>query len=170
MNILDTPTSFSSIPEIAARRAADTSNDVSLYLLKAVEQTVDALTEMERGLEMVQEVVSGAEKQFWKPDPPEKLLENADDIIKVLQTAVDHYCQLHRAFNSKKKAAHADRALNGDNEDQVVLSYDRVLDRIQRVVEALESLKWTLMDVQALSEPSSETFDNADDLIAELNR
>lgn len=171
MNTLDDrPINFTSIPAIAARRAADTSNDVSLYLLRQVERTVDALTEIERGLEMVQEVARGAEKLFWESEPPKSVVENAGETIGVLQDAVDHFCELHEVFKGKKRAARIARELNGEHEDQVVLSYDRALDGLQRAVEALESLKWTLMDIQALSEPRSDTFDNASDLIAELER
>jgi hypothetical protein len=71
-------------------------------------------------------------------------------------------------YLAKKKAAFDARELNGENEDLVVQSYNRTIDQVCSALEAVESLKWTLMDLQALSEPASKTYDNVEALLADL--
>lgn len=96
--------------------------------------------------------------------------EDADDYVRVLGEAAKWLKQLCEVYISKEQAARDDQELHGENEDLVVTSYDRAITRAAGALEAVESLKWTITDLQALSEQGrSKQYTDVEELISDLN-
>jgi len=78
-----------------------------------------------------------------------------------------------RAFYAELKAglqaAQNDLHLNGTNEIAIVTEYEHTMKAVSDHYEANEKLRLMIMEVDAGLSPVSELFDNAEDLIAELN-
>lgn len=157
-----------SIPEINTRYAADYSREISLRLLEDIEKTVDSLTVMEHAPNAVTGAVHAAERSWDEVEAPAKMPDDTDQHIDILDKSAEALKRLGEVYLAKKQAARNDHSLQGENEDLVVGSYDRAINRTCNALQAVESLKWTLMDLQALSEPVSKSYDSAEELLADL--
>lgn len=161
---------YASIPEITTRNAAAYSHDISLTLLNQIEQTVDSLTNVEHALDGVIHAMRAAENMWTDVEPPVEMPQITSELIELVGDTASKLKRSHELYQRKKQAAYDDHRLRGGDEEMIVTSYERVLNRMPVALEAVESLKWTLMDLQALSESErSKVYTDVEELIADLN-
>lgn len=156
------------IPEIYARNAAKHSHDISLTLLKEIERKVDSLTSIEHALEGLVQVTHAAERMWDDVESLAVRQSEVDESVEMLDDTAKALRQLYSLYCDKQQAERDDHRLRGENEELVLSSYDRVLDRIPKALEAIESLKWTLMDLQSLNSPRSKRYSDVPQLLADL--
>lgn len=95
-------------------------------------------------------------------DPDDEINEELLNIEKVLRN-------IHTGYQSGLHAARNDHDINGTDEHAIVTEYERAIKAVKGHYEVNEQLRLLIMECDADLSPVSKEFDNAEDLIAELN-
>lgn len=147
------------------------SGIANLYILRAVEETVDSLCLMQKNFEMLIGIASGAIAEIAKVrqigassprDPEGKIvaaLEENESILKAL------YADLAQ----KRQSAVDDPELNGHHEDAVLQEFDRAIKSSETLYNVTRDLRWEIMEHDSdLEKPSGKVFRTSKELISSL--
>lgn len=140
----------------------------SLAVLRAVEETVDALVRYEGDadciIEQAREMRGLLEDSTGPIDPEDKIADHLASAEATIEDAVD-------SFKHKREAAFKDPKLNGHHEESVAASYERAIDRFCTAHELLTQLRWLIMEHDADHDNVIlGSYEDPEDLIAELDR
>jgi len=144
--------------------------ETSIELLNNIERTVDSLSMAQRTFESlgreiytlagnVQAISSGS---TFDPN---------GEVVDCFEKAETETAQYVEVLEARKDSTKEDPQLRGDHEDNIVMEFERTIDRVLNCHNALIELRWALLEHDAdLDEPSAEgPFDDADVLIQSLN-
>jgi len=147
--------------------AGDVQTTTSLHLLGLVDQTIDALSyeqnRLSNHLQSVDELVLRV-----KSCETETEIDPEDKIQELLLSVEEGLCELYSVCKLKIDAAVQDNQLNGDHENDIIYEYQRTMDAVSRLHNANEQLRFLIMEFDADLSPVTNSFNNADDLIAHL--
>jgi hypothetical protein len=155
------------IVNVASDIISSTAN-TSLVMLKAVDATVDALVrqqeELGKFLGIVAELTTAVnEAEPTCPlDPEDRLHDGLSDVEGHLKVAVE-------SMKARRNAAREDPRLVGEHEGAVVHEYDHLIDIAAQVHDAVQELRWAVLEHDAdLDQPLGEPTASLDELIARL--
>ena len=140
----------------------------TLDLLRAVDETVDALTRIQRMLRydidmanwLVDAVLVDKERKEIDPeDMLDNLLEKGENSIR----------EAIEGMKIRRRAATEDAELKGFHEDSVVSEYDNTIEQLTDLFNAIEQLRIVVREHDADLSHDVGPFTSADELIAALN-
>ena len=142
------------------------SINTSLELLRAIEQTVDMLASDERLLE---EVTHALQKVTEEIEALEVKLPEMDKHIDQFERSAEFLANHVKILFTKRGATIESPHLTGENQELIVMAYDRAIEGIKRTLEASECMKWALMENQADHDETIGTADTVEELVEQLN-
>lgn len=147
------------------------SGVANLYLLRAVQETVDSLRLLQSNFEMftgiaVKQIAivskartAGARGPIDHEGKVTAALEENENILKNL------YQQMQR----QRQAAFDDPELTGEHEETIVLEYDRSMERAETLHQVTRDLRWEIMEHDSdLEKPSGKIYQSSKDLISSI--
>jgi len=147
----------------------DTAETMSLHLLKAIDETVDALAAEQRSIaglisvsHMIRESLRAcAHKE--QIDPEGEVLEKLENA----ETSMQKYVVV---LEKNKSAAYADPELHDPHEGDVVREYDLTVGLLKEFHDAFVDMRWALLEHDANLTRDTASFDNAEDAIVHLRK
>lgn len=147
------------------------SGFANLYILRAVQETVESLCLMQKNFEMLIGVASTGIKEIAKArqsgsttplDPEGKAVAGLEENERILK-------ELYADLARKRQSAKDDPELTGDHEDSVVQEFDRAIKCSETLYRVTRDLRWEIMEHDSdLEKPSGKVFRNPKDLISSI--
>ncbi len=151
-----------------SKQIEGTSESASVDLLKAVDETVDALVRQQNTLR------SHIEMALWFLDQVEAQESNAeidesDEADAAFQRAQAALRHLIENLKLKKGYAQDDGCLNGCHEESVLGAYEETIQYAMELFDTIEHLRIALQEHDADASPVSVSFGSAEALLTELD-
>lgn len=137
----------------------------SLDLLRAIENT---LTE----LNWLSEDVQTAERRFRELSKRVSHsngspgIEDEEALLEVFDTVFTEIRRKRDELSQRRDSAESNRRL--DTDDGLIDAFERAHHALEQLFEAIEALRWMVLDRGADDSPVTATFTNVDDLILQL--
>lgn len=149
------------------RQYSEAIDAASLPLIKAVDNTIDALASIQKMLTPFIRLASMEAEKIYQCENGKPI--DADGIISEhLLKNESNLNEAYTHFSECLKAAYADQELTGHNESSVVDEYNNTLEVFVELHDATRDLRWAIMEHDAnVSEVTGE-FDNIEDLMKHL--
>jgi uncharacterized protein YukE len=143
-------------------------SEATLDLLQRVERTVDTLGNLQK---VVRHFLGTARRLRgdMAEFPRDSWIEPEEDLIGVLEAAEDAIRRMIGRDRLRRASAIRDPDLNGDHEEAVVAEYDRFLALQAELAEALQAIRWDLMEHNAdLEKPMGPPTSDPNEIAARL--
>lgn len=157
---------------LTARSAklASAAERTSLYVLRAIDETVESLSKLRRRLTPV---TSSARDQEAKVRAlkvhPEKYLDPEDQTIMSLERTYEALESSLAKYVLKRSCIDKDPELTSDHRALLHSSYEDALDAIAQLIEALKDLRAAIIAHDLAAEPRArQTFEDCTSLIESL--
>jgi hypothetical protein len=143
----------------------------SLYLIRAIERTLDSLhSEEEIAHAVAAKAVELTKRIKGAPVFSGHYLDPNDESIDFFETGYKALEERLPALLTKKSAIDHDRQLGEDHCETLRNSYDRAIDAVASLIEALKDLRAAIITYDLAAEPKpSEQYDSAGALIQSLH-
>lgn len=165
-------TESASFDALTARGAkvASAAERTSLYVLRAIDETVASLTKLRRRLAPVIASARDHEAKVRAAKVhPEKYLDPEDLTIMSLERAYESLESGLAKFVLKRSCIDKDPELTCDQRDLLHSSYEDALQAIAQLIEALKDLRAAIIAHDLAAEPSArQTFQDCSSLIESL--
>jgi len=149
---------------------APTAEGVSLYLLRAINETVDSL----QSLEKLANATSEAGEQLRKAITGRAVVEgsylDADDTaINLFEAGIRALEEHLPTLLLRKGSIDGDSSLDASQADLLHTSYDRCIDSVACLIESMKNLRAAVITHDLAAEPRPvQIFDSTEDLINSL--
>jgi hypothetical protein len=157
---------------LRARLAAFSSSveGSSLYLLRAIDETVDSLHHDEKLAVAVTETAERMTRDIQAaPVAPGSYVDPEDVAINAIETGYRGIEERLPKLLAKKSAIDVDQDLNDDQREFLHTAYDRCIGTLAGLVEAAKNLRAAVISHDLAAEPRpSQYFDSPKELIASL--
>ena len=142
----------------------------SLYLICAIERTVDSLHSKEDIAHAVAaKAVELTERIKGASVLPGQYLDPEDEAIDFFETGYKALEERLPALLTRKSAIDHDSKLGEDHCEMLRNSYDRAIDAVASLIEALKDVRAAIITHDLAAEPKpSEQYESAADLIQSL--
>lgn len=145
----------------------DISQGVSLRLLNIIERTVDNLAKEQRQLvNMITLVTTHTPSTDCRND---KMIDPEDRVTEKLMETQTLLGERLTTLNSMLESAKADPELNDGHEENVVMEFERTIDCMATLHNAVNTLRWRIAEHDANLDEVDGTFTDADALIESMS-
>ena len=142
------------------------SQGVSLRLLNIIERTVTSLSKEQRQLEsLITLVTTHTPSEECQND---EMIDPEDRVTDKLMATQNLLEERLTMLEGMRESAKADPALNDDHEENVVMEFERTIDCMASLNNAVNTLRWRIAEHDANLDTIDATFTNADDLVAHI--
>lgn len=141
----------------------------SLYILRAVEETVEDLCALQRDVETMTNKAREGQRAI-ADNHGDKLIDESGDMVDALESIESDLRTLYEILEQKRQSAINDNQLTGDHEDSVVTEYERAMELVSDWYAANRDFRWAVMEHDAdFDEPAGQSYGTAEELINALN-
>jgi hypothetical protein len=150
---------------------ASSVEGTSLYVLRAIDQTVDALDAVEKLARAVSTIANDLAKRISGRTVKKGRFVDPDDIgINALESGYKTLEAYLPTALTKKRAIDGNSHLNGDQCELLHVAYDRNIEAIAQLIESVKELRAAVIrhDLAAELAPS-EGFNTVEDLVNSLH-
>lgn len=147
---------------------ADTEQADNLYLIRAVEETVNNLMSVIKSDNGLINIISPLyqEIESINSNCKEMIEENIEEMLADAEESIGHRIDLMFA---KQQCAKDDIQLNGHKEEAVIDAYYQAIESAKHLKEVICNLKWLVLEFNADHDrPEGKIYDSPEEFIADL--
>ena len=142
----------------------------SLYLLRAINQTVDSLQAREKLADATAQNCIDLSKRINEREPIEgRYLDSEDVIIDGIETAYKSLEEKLPSMVLRKASIDKDKKLNQEQCELLHSAYDLCMTALANLIEASKTLRASVISHDLRAEPrTGKAFDSPEELVADL--